>query len=146
MADHQRTIEDVRREMVGKPQYRDLTIDRADAQAMADDRTVELSFASDTPCPHFSWRLWDFVDVKLSMDPAAMRTDRLANGAALLADHDPTDQIGVVESFSVSPEDGKVRAKVRFSRSARGQEIYQDVVDGIRRNVQKKAAKAGEPK
>jgi HK97 family phage major capsid protein/HK97 family phage prohead protease len=135
MADHQRTIEDVRREMVGKPQYRDLTIDRADAQAMADDRTVELSFASDTPCPHFSWRLWDFVDVKLSMDPAAMRTDRLANGAALLADHDPTDQIGVVESFSVSPEDGKVRAKVRFSRSARGQEIYQDVIDGIRRNV-----------
>lgn len=100
-----------------------------------DDRTVELAFASDTPCEHFSMTAWDFVDIKLSMDKSAMRTERLTNGAALLADHDPRDQIGVVESFSVDTKDGKARAKVRFSRSERGEEIYQDVLDGIRRNV-----------
>lgn len=113
---------------------RSFTIERADAVESA-DRTVELAFASDIPCPHFSYRLWDFIDVKLSMDPGAMRPDRLRSGAALLADHDPTDQIGVVDSFSVDTKDGKARAKVRFSKSARGEEIYQDVLDGIRRNV-----------
>lgn len=129
-----KTSEQVRRDVIGKPQYRELTIERAAADA-ADDRTVELAFASDTPCEHFSWRLYDFVDIKLSINENAMRTERLLNGAALLADHDPRDQIGVVETFSIDEADGKVRAKVRFSRSARGQEIYQDVIDGIRRNV-----------
>jgi HK97 family phage major capsid protein len=112
---------------------RSFTIERADTAEA--DRTVELAFASDTPCTHFSYRLWDFIDVKLSMNESAMRTERLTSGAALLADHDSRDQIGVVESFSVDAADGKARAKVRFSKSARGQEMYQDVIDGIRRNV-----------
>lgn len=118
----------------GETHKRSFVIERADA-APSDDRTVELAFASDIPCEHFSYKLWDFIDVKLSMDAKAMRTERLTSGAALLADHDPRDQIGVVESFSVDANGGKARAKVRFSKSARGQEIYQDVVDGIRRNV-----------
>jgi hypothetical protein len=113
---------------------RSFTIERA-AAAAADDRTVELAFASDTPCTHFSYRLYDYIDVKLSMEKSAMRPDRLMNGAALLADHDPSDQIGVVESFSIDSKDGKARAMVRFSKSQRGEEIYQDVLDGIRRNV-----------
>lgn len=113
---------------------RSFVIERAEGDG-ADSRSIEMAFASDSPCEHFSYRLWDFIDVKLSMDQKAMRTERLTSGAALLADHDPRDQIGVVDSFSVDAKDGKARAKVRFSKSARGQEIYQDVVDGIRRNV-----------
>lgn len=113
---------------------RSFVIERADADEES-DRTVEIAFASDVPCPHFSYRLFDFIDVKLSMDAGAMRTERLTSGAALLADHDPRDHIGVVESFSVDAKEGKARARVRFSKSARGQEIYQDVIDGIRRNV-----------
>jgi HK97 family phage major capsid protein/HK97 family phage prohead protease len=114
---------------------RSFVIERAEPANEADDRTVEIAFASDTPCTHFSFTCWDYIDIKLSMEGNAMRTDRLTSGAALLADHDPRDHIGVVESFSVDKEDGKARARVRFSKSARGQEIYQDVVDGIRRNV-----------
>jgi len=128
------TRDQVIRKAQDETHKRSFVIERADA-AESDDRTVELAFASDIPCEHFSYRLWDFIDVKLSMDKKAMRTERLTSGAALLADHDPRDQIGVVESFSVDAADGKARAKVRFSKSARGQEIYQDVVDGIRRNV-----------
>lgn len=120
------------RKALDETHKRSFVIDRADTE---DGRSVELAFASDIPCEHFSYKLWDFIDVKLSMDKKAMRTERLTSGAALLADHDPRDQIGVVESFSVDPKDGKARAKVRFSKSARGQEIYQDVLDGIRRNV-----------
>ncbi len=128
------TRDQIIRKATSESHKRSFTIERAAADAV-DNRTVELAFASDTPCEHFSYRLWDYVDVALSMQPSAMRTQRLTSGAALLADHDPTDQIGVVDSFSIDPKDGMARAKVRFSRSARGQEIYQDVVDGIRRNV-----------
>ena len=128
------TREQVIRKALDETHKRSFTIERAE-NSVSEDRTVELAFASDTPCEHFSWKMYDFIDVKLSMDASAMRTERLMNGAALLADHDPRDQIGVVESFSVDAKDGKARAKVRFSKSARGQEIYQDVIDGIRRNV-----------
>jgi len=54
--------------------------------------------------------------------------------APLLLDHDPTKQIGVVESVSLG-EDRKLRSKVRFGRSALAQEVFQDVLDGIRSNV-----------
>lgn len=126
--------DNVIRKALNETHKRSFVIERADADA-SESRTVELAFASDTPCEHFSCRLFDFIDVKLSIDDKAMRTERLTNGAALLADHNPRDQIGVVESFSADPKDGIARAKVRFSKSARGQEIYQDVIDGIRRNV-----------
>jgi HK97 family phage major capsid protein len=128
------TRDQIVRRATAETHKRSFTVERAEPSA-DDNRTVELAFASDTPCTHFSYKLFDFIDVKLSMERSAMRTERLTSGAALLADHDPLDQIGVVESFSIDPKEGKARAKVRFSRSTRGQEIYQDVVDGIRRNV-----------
>jgi len=59
----------------------------------------------------------------------------LASGRApLLLDHDMERQIGVIESVDLS-EDRVLRAKVRFGRSALAQEVFQDVVDGIRSNV-----------
>lgn len=120
--------------VTGENHKRSFVIERA-AAAENDNRTVELAFASDVPCTHFSMARFDYVDIKLAMDKRAMRPDRLRTGAPLLADHNPADQIGVVESFSIDPAEGKARAVVRFSKSARGQEIYQDVLDGIRRNV-----------
>lgn len=54
--------------------------------------------------------------------------------APLLLDHDPTKPVGVVESVSLG-EDRKLRSKVRFGRSALAQEVFQDVLDGIRSNV-----------
>src|SRR5436190_8546798 len=128
------TRDQIIRKATTETHKRSFTIERADASE-SDDRTVELAFATDTPCTHFSYKLFDYIDIRLSMERSAMRTERLTTGAALLADHDPVDQIGVVESFSVDTADGKARAKVRFSKSTRGQEIYQDVLDGIRRNV-----------
>lgn len=122
------------RKALDETHKRSFVIERAEA-AESDSRTVDLAFASDTPCEHFSYSLWDFIDVKLSMDRSAMRTERLMNGAALLVDHDPRDHVGVVESFSVDPKDGKARAKVRFGTGQRASEILDDVKGGIRRNV-----------
>nr|WP_239057916.1 phage major capsid protein [Pseudodesulfovibrio sp. JC047] len=46
-------------------------------------------------------------------------------------DHDRRDQVGVVESVEIGA-DRKGRAVVRFGKSERAEEIYQDVKDGIR--------------
>lgn len=54
--------------------------------------------------------------------------------APLLLDHDPEKQIGVIESVSLDG-DRVLRSKVRFGRSALAQEVFQDVLDGIRSNV-----------
>lgn len=130
----QLTREQIIDKAMAAPHVRAMVIERADAAEGEDSRTVDLAFASDTPITHFSWSQWRYIDIKLSMDAGAVRTARLENGAPLLADHNAKDQIGVIESFSFDA-DGKARAKVRFSRSARGEEIYRDVLDGIRKNV-----------
>lgn len=91
-------------------------------------RTVELAFSSETEVER-----WFGIEV-LSHDAGAMRTDRLKDGAALLVNHDWDDQVGVVESVTVGA-DRRGRAVVRFGRSARASEVWQDVVDLIRRHV-----------
>ena len=48
-------------------------------------------------------------------------------------DHNTRDQVGVVESVNLGERRG--RAVVRFGKSARASEIFQDVMDDIRQNV-----------
>lgn len=91
-------------------------------------RTVELAFASETPYE----RYWG-IEI-LDCSPGAVRLDRLTSGGPLLCDHDTTDQIGVIESVQIGA-DRVCRAVVRFGKSVRASEVFQDVVDGIRRNV-----------
>lgn len=91
-------------------------------------RTVELAFASEQP-----YERWWGVEV-LDCTAPSVRMARLQSGAPLLWGHDTDEQIGVVESVRIGA-DRICRAVVRFGRGARAQEIWQDVVDGIRRNV-----------
>lgn len=90
-------------------------------------RTVQLAFSSETPVQR-----WYGTEI-LSHEPGAVIMDRLHDGAPLLLNHE-NEQIGVVEHASIDA-DRRGRAVVRFSRSARAQEVFQDVVDGIRRHV-----------
>ena len=92
----------------------------------AEARTVELSFSSDLPYKRF----WG-TEILDHGDGADF--SRLNNAAALLWMHDWNKQIGVVESAQVDGNRGI--AKVRFSKSAEGEEAWQDVQDGIKRNV-----------
>ena len=91
-------------------------------------RTVELAFSSETP--YLRW----FGNEILDHSPNAVNLQRLRSGGALLMDHDPSDQVGVVESVRIDA-DRVARAVVRFSRSQRAQEIFNDVIDGIRNNI-----------
>lgn len=91
-------------------------------------QTVELSFSSESPVDRsFGVEILDHA-------PGSVRIGRLNGAAPLLVNHNPDDQVGVVESARIDG-DRVGRAVVRFSRGARGQEIFRDVVDGIRKLV-----------
>lgn len=91
-------------------------------------RTVVLAFASETPVER-----WWGIEI-LDCTASAMRQGRLRAGANLLCDHNQRDVVGVIESVEIGT-DKVVRAVVRFGKSARAEEVWQDVKDGIRRNV-----------
>lgn len=104
--------------------HRAMEVGKIDAEA----RTVELAFSSE-----YEGKRWFGVEV-LDHSDGAIELDRLRNGGAVLMDHDWTDQVAVVESVTIGA-DRVGRAVVRFGRGARAQEIFQDVVDGIRKHV-----------
>ena len=91
-------------------------------------RTAVLAFASELPYE----RHWG-VEI-LDCTSTSMRQGRLRSGANLLCDHDTRDVVGVVESVEIGA-DRVARAVVRFGKSARAEEVWNDVRDGIRRNV-----------
>lgn len=107
-------------------QSRTAELDRAAVNA--EKRTVELSFSSEAPVERY------FGVEILDHDRASVDLSRIKAGGALLVDHDTRDQIGVVEDANIG-DDKKGRAVVRFGNSARANEIFQDVKDGIRRLV-----------
>lgn len=105
---------------------REFTLDRAAVDEEA--RTVSISFSSEYPVERW------FGNEILDHSPSSVNLGRLQDGAPLLLGHDWRDQIGVVETASVGAD--KIgRATVRFGKSARAQEIFQDVVDGIRSKI-----------
>lgn len=73
---------------------------------------------------------------ELEVSERAVRLDRLNNGAAVLDAHarwSIRDQIGVIERAWI--EGGKAYATLRFSKRAEVEPIWQDVKDGVVRNV-----------
>ncbi|WP_270674583.1 MULTISPECIES: phage major capsid protein [unclassified Aeromonas] len=104
--------------------HRDMEVDSFDV----DKRTVSLAFSSELPVER-----WFGFEV-LDHSPSSIRLDRLRDGAPLLLNHDWDDQIGVIESVTIG-DDRRGRAIVRFSRNKDADEIFQDVMDGIRRHV-----------
>lgn len=105
---------------------RSFLVERASADA--EKRTVSMAFASETP-----YERWWGIEI-LDCAAGSMRQGRMRSGANLLCDHDTRDVIGVVESVSIGA-DRVVRAVVRFGKSVRAEEVFQDVLDGIRQNV-----------
>jgi HK97 family phage major capsid protein len=53
----------------------------------------------------------------------------------LLLDHDPTKQIGVVESVTLDGSARRLRATVRFGKNGLAKEVFDDVEDSIRGNI-----------
>ena len=93
-----------------------------------ESREVQIAFSSEEGVERW------FGEEVLDHRPSSVRLGRLSDGGPLLVDHDPTDHVGTVESASVG-DDRVGRAVVRFGRSERASEIFNDVVDGIRRHI-----------
>ena len=94
-----------------------------------EDRTIDLAFSSEEPVERsFGTEILDHDDGSVDME--FMGSSR----APLFVDHDVTDVVGVVENASLG-NDRVARAKVRFGRSDRANEVFQDVEDGVRSNV-----------
>ena len=92
-------------------------------------RTCDLSFSSEAAVDRGGY------DEVLIHDDEHMDLSRLNDSHPLLLNHDPEQQIGVVERACLDKKEKKGRATVRFSKSSLGQEVWQDVQDGIRRLV-----------
>jgi HK97 family phage major capsid protein len=111
----------------GTAVQRGLLVQRAAINTEA--RTVEIAFASELP-----YERWWGIEI-LECTPDAVQQVRMADGAApVLWNHGGSAQIGVVESVSIG-SDRVCRAVVRLSRNARATEVWDDIVDGIVRNV-----------
>lgn len=109
-------------------------VTRADAMEArvesVDDRRVSMSISSEMPVGR------SYGEEVLDHNPESIDLSFLNSGRApLLMDHDPERQIGVIESVSLDGSARKLRATVRFGKSALASEVYGDVADLIRGNV-----------
>lgn len=108
-----------------KPFRRSFSLTRE--SVAAEDRTVTFSFSSDEYIDH--WWGW----VKLEHTKDAVDFSRMNDGAPLLFQHNAHVPIGVVEKAWIDGNKGM--CTVRFSKNAKAEEVFQDVADGIMRNV-----------
>lgn len=91
-------------------------------------RTVELSFSSELPVREY------FGMEILDHSPGAVRLERMNTGGPVYVDHSRRDLVGVVERCNIGP-DRRGHALVRFGKSARAEEVFNDVKDKIRTGV-----------
>lgn len=115
-----------REKLLREVQYRSIFVKREAINVEA--RTIELAFSSETPVER-----WGGIEI-LDHAPGAVDLARLQDGGPYLMDHDPRDHVGVVESCRIDA-DRVGRAIVRFGRSERAEEVFQDYVDRIRKHV-----------
>lgn len=93
-----------------------------------ESRSIEFPFSSEAPVDRW------FGKEILSHDNGAFDLNRLNDASPLLFNHNMDRYIGVIESAEIRG-DKRGYAKVRFSNNPDAQQIFQDVRDGILKNV-----------
>lgn len=97
-----------------------------------EDRTVEVCWATEAPVKRYSYDEGYYMEV-LAIDDKAIRMDRFAAGMSLLDSHDNwsmDSRLGTVVPGSVFMKGKKAYARIKISKKARGEELYQDLKDG----------------
>ncbi len=111
-----------------KVEYRAMGMDKGPIDE--EGRTAMIALSSEEPVER------SFGNEVLEHSAEAIDLSFIASGRApLLMDHDPKQQIGVVESVELDGESRRLRAKVRFGRNGLAAEAFSDVVDGIKANI-----------
>ena len=102
-----------------------------------EDRIAEVVWSTGSRRTVSSWFTDDYEE-ELELNAGAVRLERLNAGAPLLNSHNAYDLdrvIGVVVEGSAKIERGQGTAQVRFSKRPEVDPIWQDVKDGILRNL-----------
>lgn len=107
-------------------QFRTVTLDRKAVNA--ETRTVDVAISSEHPVER-----WFGMEI-LDHGTGSADLARLQDGGPVLLHHDTRDVVGVVEAVHMDA-DRVLRGTVRFGRSARAEEAFQDVQDGIRNKI-----------
>ena len=103
--------------------YRDAAIER---DAINEDaRTVDLTYSSEDP-----YERWWGTEI-LDHGKKSVILNRLKNDGPVLVDHDRRDIVGVIEKAWIG-RDRRGHAKIRLGKSDRANEIFNDIIDGIR--------------
>ena len=105
-------------------------MDKEDKAIDVDARRVKVGVSTEEPVERsFGLEVIDHTK-------ESMQLDFLNSGRApLLLDHDMEKQIGVVERVELDEDARRLRAEVRFGKSALASEVFDDVTDGIRQNI-----------
>ena len=97
-------------------------------------RTVDLIFSTGAAVERYDYYSGKRYVEKLSLKPEHVRIERLNSIGPLLDTHSAyslSDQIGAVVPGSVTVTGKEGRCRVRFSKRAEVEPIFQDVQDGI---------------
>ena len=109
--------------------YRTIDLSRA-SYIDEDNRRVRMGVSSEEPVQR------SFGLEVLSHKAEDVDMSFMASGSAPLLDsHDMNRQIGVVEEFRLDEAAKRTTAVVRFGRSSLAEEVYQDIRDGIKKNI-----------
>ncbi len=100
-----------------------------------EERTVQVTFATDTPVLRYSWMREEYYNEILDMNGAKL--ERAANGLPVLDNHGRWGSVGQIlgRAENVRKEGNTLVADVRFSKRANVQDIVSDVADGIIRDI-----------
>lgn len=123
------TIDDILAKQNGKQSTREVAFATDNIREIDNDaRTVTVAFSSEEPVDRW------FGREILDHSPESVDLTRLTTGGPVLVGHDMDDQVGVIESAHIDA-DRRGRAVLRFGRSQRATDIFNDVVDGIRQKI-----------
>ena len=102
-----------------------------------EERTVDVTFATEAPVERFGWSE-DYSEV-LVCEPSAVRMDRIDKGLPVIDCHELNvsvhKQIGRTTKVWFDKEKRQLCATVQFSKRIEVDALFQDVLDGIVRDV-----------
>jgi HK97 family phage major capsid protein len=127
---HNEEDEDKNRNVVSlKTSYRTIDLSRSEF-VDEEKRLVRVGVSSEEPVER------SFGMEVLGHAPENINMEFMQSGRApLLLDHDMKQQIGVIEEFKLDQTAKRTIAVVRFGKSRLAEEVFRDVVDGIRMNI-----------
>jgi HK97 family phage prohead protease len=102
------------------------------------ENTVDLVWTTGASVRRFDWYSGDEFEEVLSLEPGAVRLERLNGGAPFLNTHsswDLADVIGSVVPGSARIDDGKGIATVKLSGAAADADTIGKIRDGVIRNI-----------